>query len=211
MKRFHGILTIVISLAMAVLVGAAGLMMFWPRLPDPATADREGLFRWLLTRDMSEQSPEIQLALARRLEQELMSGLDFRQSVQDLNEAQRGRLWDNIRVLMKPWFMHEVDDYHRFSNTEQSDLVDRFLDVLAALQGLESLLPGQAVSPDPPASQSDLMRTLMGQVDQWKAEVSAQQREQIDKFLSAVKMRWLMRSLKRKVAVHIMRNMDGAG
>src|SRR5690606_20551307 len=40
------------------------------RLPDPEHADREGLFRWLVTRDLSQEGADLRRLLVARLERE---------------------------------------------------------------------------------------------------------------------------------------------
>jgi hypothetical protein len=190
------LLIAVASLVMFALVGAAAAALFWPRLPDPAGADRAGLFRWLVTCDMSQQPEQTQLTLASRLEEELVSSPELGDSVQSLDERQRATVWDNIMVLMRPWFMQKVDRYSLLQKPDRTDFVNQFLDTVAALRGLESLAPAPAATDGDAKSKSDLFSVLLAQVDKWKADVGSRQAEQIDQFLKAVKIRWLARSLR---------------
>jgi hypothetical protein len=49
-------------------------------LPAPERADRDGLFRWLVLRDVPQEPWSTQLALVDRLEQEVERGVDVQGS-----------------------------------------------------------------------------------------------------------------------------------
>jgi hypothetical protein len=179
-------------LAVVVFVGFAAL---WPRLPDPAVANREGLLRWLVTRDLGREPIEVQQVLARRLEEEFQEGLDWESTATRLSEPQRQRLWDNILVLLEPWFMEKVDRYFTMAAQERLAFLDRLIDMFTAWRGLDTLRPGVTGAAKPPKAEGGLLGALLGQVDQWQTSAEPQQGKRIGEFLLALQMRWLWRQL----------------
>ena len=53
--RKRRLLLVAASGGIAAALVAAVVGFCWPRLPDPATADRDGLLRWLVTRDLGQE------------------------------------------------------------------------------------------------------------------------------------------------------------
>ena len=54
-------------------LAAAGLAWNWLSLPEPSKADREGLVKWLVLAEISEQDADTQLALLDRMQIEFGS------------------------------------------------------------------------------------------------------------------------------------------
>jgi hypothetical protein len=111
------LLALGITASLAVAVAA-----YIQRLPDPDTADRRGLFRWLIECDLREQPPELQLIILRRVEAELRAGIDFRKIAAKLDETQRQRLLANADFLARRWFTRAVDRYFA-EPAERRDLI----------------------------------------------------------------------------------------
>jgi len=189
-RLFLAGLALVIALVAISAVGAAYLYYPWS-LPDPAEADQEGLFRWLVTRDLGTEPAEIRHKLARRLDEECGEGVDWRELDERLTPEYRRRLWNNIPWLLEPWFMDKVAEYHREPEAGRVAYVDRVLDAMSAWHGLDAIRPvGDDGSPS-----KTLLATLLGSIEGWKADAEPKRREQVDAFLAALQTRWLVRRL----------------
>ena len=57
-----GLLIGLAVVAMLSVAAGTGLFMVYSPLPNPATATSEQLVRWLVTRDLSKESPDVQAA-----------------------------------------------------------------------------------------------------------------------------------------------------
>lgn len=105
---------LIVGLAVAV-VGIAGVAIgvaaYLKRLPDPQTADRRGLFRWLVECDLRQQPVETKLVILQRMEGELLKGIDFREIASMLNDQQRRKLLENADLLANLWFRRQSDRY----------------------------------------------------------------------------------------------------
>jgi hypothetical protein len=196
-RNHRGSLAIIVAAALLMAGVAAAIVVWHNRLPDPATADRDGLFRWLITRDLSQESPETQLTLARRLEEECRDGLDCRSAAASLTDEQRTRLWSNVLVLLKPWFLEKVEQYSALAAAERQAYVDEFLASVASWQGVEAFCPPQEKASAESGKSGGLIGILLGSVKQWEAAAASPQKEQMTEFLTAVKGRYLQRSLER--------------
>jgi len=165
-----------------------------PRLPDPATADRNGLLRWVVTQDLSQEPYERRLVLARRLEHEFGERVDWPTVGNGLNEPQKQRLWDNVQVLLEPWFADKVDGYFAVREAERRAFVDRTLELIENWKGAAALCA------DPPPGAGDgkrpgLLEVFAERVARWTRSASPQRRDQVRQFLLAVQTRWLQRAL----------------
>src|SRR2546423_12898775 len=86
-----------------VVIGTASLAFavaaYIQRLPDPETADRRGLFRWLVQCDLREEPSDVQRVIMRRVEEELLAGIDFREVASMIDDSQREQLLANADLL----------------------------------------------------------------------------------------------------------------
>ncbi len=195
-RSYRGILTIVTLAALlgvAVIVTAA---LFYPQLPDPAVADRDGLLRWLVARDLSAESAETRRTLARRLEEEFQTGLDF-DAAEGLSPPQRKQLWDNILVLLEPWFIEKTERYFQLAAAQRTAYLDQVIDTITVWRGADSLRLTQTDGPGARPGPGGLLAALLGQVEQWKQRAGPQRRQQMQQLLLAVQMRWLMRGFEQ--------------
>ncbi|MBN2474722.1 MAG: hypothetical protein JXB62_08945 [Pirellulales bacterium] len=194
MHSQRGIAAVLLSGTLAVAAAAGAAWVFWPGLPDPAVADRDGLFRWLVLRDLSNESPETQTLLAQRLEDEFSEGLDWESVGGKLDETQRTRLWGNILVLIEPWLKAKMEHYFALASAERGAYVDRFIDTISAWRGADSLRPEQGHNPD---GGGGIVSVVFEETEKWKKQADPQRRERISQFLLAVQARWLLRNLRQ--------------
>jgi hypothetical protein len=181
----------------------------WPQLPDPATADRDGLLRWLVTQDLGQQPAETLLVLARRLEQEFGGKIDWADVGRSLDGRQKDRLWDNVVLLLEPWFADKVDGYFRLLEPQRPAYIDRTLQLIENWKGATVLSAGSrkagsasrragsagrqesAGTPGP----TGLIETLIERIGQWTESATPLRRQQIHEFLLAIQSRWLQGAL----------------
>ena len=191
MRSHRGILVLFVSVALLAAGGVAASVWLWPGLPDPAVADRDGLLRWLVARDLSAESAETRRTLALRLDDEFSSGIDWQETTGQLDDAQRQRVWENILVLLEPWFMEKADVYAQLDDAKRPEYVDQLIDSIAIWQGADSLQPQGNAATDQPEG---LLSILFEQVEQWQQDADPQRRERIGQFLLAIKKQWALRA-----------------
>ena len=171
------------TVSLAVVVAA-----YIQRLPDPSTASRRGLFRWLVERDLAEQPRNVQLVIMGRVEKELLAGTDFSKVAAMLDDVQRQRLLANADLLARCWFEREADRYFAEPESRRSALLGQqiteiqrlgIMDQLAALEHWSShsgshpaQSAGIASTRDASATKGSLasLAAQAQRVDQWLAE-----------------------------------------
>ncbi len=193
MKISRNILPCTVGLAAAVAVVAAGIYYHSTRLPHPATADRDGLLRWIVLRDLSQEVPPTQRISAQRFEQEFGGGGDLAKAKQRLSLERQERVWNNVVLLLQAWFEQKVERYSELSEGDRTAYVDATLATIRAWKGLGSLQSsgqgenaGKTVNP---------LTTLLDRLPQWKDQWEPQRREQTDRFIAALKLRWLQQTV----------------
>ena len=130
------IVTVLGLLATASLVAVAAYIQ---RLPDPNTADRRGLFRWLVECDLKDEPLDVQLSLMRRTEQELAAGIDFRDVMSMLDCDQRRRLVDNADQLARCWFQQAAGVYFAAPEGQRTAVLGQQLDAVRRLGIMDQL------------------------------------------------------------------------
>jgi len=197
--------------ALLILVVVAAIYVLNPPLPKPAEADREEIVRWLVTRDLGRESSETRQILARRLEEEFGSGVDWESTKTQLSESQRNQLWENVVLLLEPWLLDKTQHYSQLPATERTAFLDELLDTVAIWRNIETLCgqtkdpgvathtqsSGQDVPSNAAGRQQSLIERFFSQAEKCKAEAQPEDRQKIDEFLVAVQGRWLVRSLKQ--------------
>ncbi|MBN2023656.1 MAG: hypothetical protein JW809_12795 [Pirellulales bacterium] len=184
-------LTLALVVGVAVISGVAGVFLLNRPLPDPATADRDALFRWLVTRDLSVEPPETRRQLALRLDEECRAGIAWGEIDGQLTPECRQRLWDNVPLLLEPWFFAKVDGYHRAPASARAAYIDGILDTLAKWKGLDGIRPTADRDGTPP----ELKDMLLSGVAAWKSDAGPDEQVKIDEFLFAFQARRLIRRL----------------
>lgn len=218
---------IFIGLPMAV-IGTASLAFavaaYIQRLPDPETADRRGLFRWLVERDLREEPRDLQLAIMGRVEKELLAGVDFREVAAMLNDSQRKLLLENADLLARAWFAREADRYLAEQEPNRPLVLGRqieqiqrlgIMDQLSALenwsvgkgtarvgdQGSEKPAAAGAATHSTTNSLAGLV-TQIKRVERWLAEAEPQDRPRLAQFFTALRDRLLLNSLRDFGSIH---------
>ena len=161
-----------------------------PRLPNPATADRESLLHWLVTQDLSQEPLDTRLTLARRLEQEFGEKIDWAAVGKRLDGQQKDRLWENVPLLLEPWFADQVDGYFRLPKSQRPAYLDRTVGLIDNWKG------ATALAAEPPAGASrakrpGLLELFSERMGGWMQSVTPQRRDQARQFLLALQTRWL--------------------
>jgi hypothetical protein len=204
MRMSRGKLIILISIAsLAISIGAVIFLIQFD-LPSPAYANRQELFAWLIYKDLSKQSWQNRVILANRLEQECKN-LDWKSLGISLNETQQNRVWCNIPLLIRPWFVEKARSYVKLTAEKRRDYVDRLIDIITAWAGIENLLPNRISGGCPnfrvnengtvPFSQSSITNLLCSEIDRIVEESDPPDREQISELWQALKVRWFFRNL----------------
>jgi hypothetical protein len=180
-------------------VAIGGAIPFIPRaLPDPSKATRDELLSWLITKDLAKEPAPTQLAIAKRLESEFASGVDWSKFKNHLDEPRCRQLIKNIPCVLRPWILEKADAYGQLAAEGQTAFLDRLIDTLEVWRGVEKLLPKQAENSQDPANSPKLADILMKEMKNLKNESPPAQQKQIDQLWAAMQMRWIMRSFAPK-------------
>jgi hypothetical protein len=180
-----------VTLAIAVF-GTASLafavVAYLKRLPDPETADRRGVFRWLVESDLRNEPSETQRVILRRVESELLKGIDFRDIASKLNDAQRRQLLENADLLAGLWFRRQADRYFGASTSDRPNVLgDQIaqihrLGIIDQLSALENAGPANGGT-------ATAATTLATRIDRWLAEASPHERPRLAQYFAAVRDR----------------------
>ncbi len=191
-------LLVILLLAFATLggVGAMGAFLLVTHLPHPEDASEDELMRWLVTQDLAAEAVEIRLAVAKRLEEESQSGVDWEAAARKLSVGQRQRLWENLPVLLEPWLMDKVDGYFGLIEGEQDVYLDRIIDTVRQWRGVDNLRPEDAAPSGTEPPSSGLMAVLCRRMEVLGEEAEPARRERLERFITAVQTRWFVRVLR---------------
>ncbi len=201
LRRHRGTLTVLVSAAMIVAGAVAAAMLYRP-LPAPEQANRDQLLRWLVLRDLSQESEETRAVLVCRLDQEFATGeIDFAATGENLSPEHRQRLWRNVELLMEPWFIDKLQGYLATESDQRVAYLERLIDTIEHWRKIEILRPEATPGADDESLASvgatkGFVPTFFAQVGKWQQQTTPERRQQATEFLMALQMRWFMRSLE---------------
>ncbi|HEV2972591.1 MAG TPA: hypothetical protein VGY55_21670 [Pirellulales bacterium] len=206
---------IFIGLLLALL-GTASLAVavaaYIQRLPDPETADRRGLFRWLIECDLREQPAELQLIILRRVEGELRAGIDFSKVAAMLDDAQRQRLLANADLLARRWFRRAANFYFAEPAGRRGPILAQQIEQIQGLgimDQLSALERGSSIAnPEPGKANrvvaNDWVSSLAAQtkrIQTWLDDTEPQERQRMEQYFTALRDRLLMDSVRKFLPV----------
>lgn len=169
-------------LALGAVTIALAACMPWYRLPDPRTADCEGLFRWLVQTDLATEPIETQLVLVDRFAEELRSGMKPPEDRSRLSVLQTERLSANIELLERIWFAARVDRLFEIAPNDRADFLDEQIATVFCWCHLETpreepprLEPARdesprhepAADPEPAADHAGNVGAFFTQIERW--------------------------------------------
>jgi len=184
-------------------VGVVLVGLLYRPLPHPAEADSGQVIRWLVTRDLSRESPEIRRALVVRLEElgrQSDRPVDWGKADERLNDTYRRRLFSNVPLLLEVWLAMKCEGYHALAPTQRPAYADRLLDAIDSWRAIDTLRPKSAdmlapaaAVPSVDAPPDRFVDLFFRTLQQWRAQAEPQQRRRIDEFLLTVQTRWFLR------------------
>ena len=197
-KKKSGRVRITVVLVVVAILGitatAATQLYMAYRLPDPETADLDGLFRWLVTVDLKDYPPETHQILIRRLEEELNSSkIDLSGDDGQLTDEYREQLWSNIELLMRPWFFGKMEQYYAAEPSEKIKVIDRLFDQSRAWQKIIDLAPPGKINAKRP--QFDMVVFMTKKIKEWKRTSTPEEAKRLTEFVTVLKARWLLRQI----------------
>ena len=213
-NRRRGILVGLVLTGAALASLAAAVAALIQRLPDPETADRRGLIRWLIERDLREQPWDLRLRLVSRVEQELLAGVDLREVATMLNADQCRRLIDNGDELARVWFVREADHYAAVAQDQQPSLLSQqiehvrrlgIMDQLAAIEkwaaertgrpGTASAAKAEAGGSQTPSAPTSFAASTE-RFQRWLAASVPAERAKLQDFFAAIRTRMVIETLR---------------
>ena len=172
---------------LAVVVGS--VWVYSSRLPSPENANRQELLRWLVTRDLGEESAHTREVLARRLDSEFVD-VDWGSLNSQMSDEHRRQLWANLPLLMKPWLMDKLEVYISRDETQRAAFVDDFIDRVIELGGMDRLR-----EPNGGGHSPGLMQLFVERAKTCKEQAGTKRRQQMSQFIAAIQARWIIRAL----------------
>ena len=199
MKRHRGILTLVALVALGTLSLGVGLELYRrDRLPDPEVADGDALMKWLATRELSEETPEIRQKLVRRLgrfldEQDPQQPFDLQEVLGQLDDDQTEQFWSNVYLLAELWFLERVETYHQLDEDDRQEFLSGTIDRVKTWGVLDW------TATDTPAGAGFAAQAgLIGkQMQPWIDAREDDERKKIEQFLSGLRDFFWAQEIKR--------------
>lgn len=212
MRRSGAVILCLLLVGGAVTAGLAWYLLV-VRLPDPRTANRAGLGRWLVLRDLSAEPRDVQLALVDRLQGELMAGFAGDGGV-PLSPAYRRQLAENAEFLQHVWFEHRSQQYAKCGPDEQMPFLERQIDAIASWSALPISTDDDAAGSD--AAPGDPAVQFFTKLEGWIDEAAGETRTQMITAVQDGVVCWLAtrdlgeqpRSVRLELALRIVRQLN---
>ena len=174
---------------------AATIHHWWYTLPPPAEASREDIFRWMVLRDLENETQETRDVLLSRLCVELDTGIDFSDVDEQLTAADRKLFLANTDLLLRCWFVQLADEYNNLQPKLRNEFIDN---TIARIQKWDILdyLSSQQQEPTGVAKPWNVMSDLNHRAERWIESANKKEQSQLRKFLSAVHFRIMLAAFR---------------
>jgi hypothetical protein len=195
----RGIFAFLALVALLVVAIGVAIPFLAQSLPDPAKADRQQLLRWLIAKNLEQETPATRLTLAQRLESEFAAGIDWTAFQSKIQEPQRKQLLNNIPCVLRPWILEKAEAYMKLSEGQRTAFLDRLIDTLESWRGVEKILPQSTQNTQGTEKPPKLTAMLLKEMDSLQKEVPTEQQQQLNQLWTAMQARWLWRSFAPKI------------
>lgn len=195
LKTPRGILATVLLLTLAAgsLVVGWQAWRWWAPLPDLATADREGVLRWLVLVDLASEPLATQRQLLARVEEVFAEEIPG-DAVSKLSAAHVEQVRRNAELLKELWFHERVDGYYACPATDRPSYLDRQIATVVRWASLDQVLSQAAAVAAGTPQADDLGLFLVGffdTLDHWIERAGPSQYDRIRAVVKAGLVRWL--------------------
>lgn len=206
-SRRRRLFALVILACLAAAGCSTWLMVF--QLPHPRSANRDQLLRWLVLRDVANESEEIQIALIDRIEEELLAGIEIDDGDQTVSRKYVDRLNANSIQLQSVWFHRRVIDYANCKPDQRIGFLQRQIQVVAQW----SVLQGQIYKwwdksdLNPSEYQEKSVVEFFDQIDAWMSAQTGERRAQMVKAVQDSVICWLAERDLTEQSVNVRRQL----
>ena len=195
LRKLRSLFTFIAFVSLSAISIGAGVIVYQYRLNDPEAADGHALFRWLVTRELRNESSQTQQKLLRRLEVELRTGIgNVDQVKESLTPSREAQLRRNLELLGNLWFRQQSAIFATLPKEERGAFIDERLiqlqDLAAVYQALSKTPPGQ---PGPKAGDTGSLLRALALVSKWIEAAAPHEQKQMHAFLGAVQARFFSR------------------
>ncbi|MDZ4818994.1 MAG: hypothetical protein SGJ20_08485 [Planctomycetota bacterium] len=195
-KKSVAVLAVLLFLAGA----AAGFVYNAQRLPNPNEADLNQLVRWLVTKDLRQESPQTKDELLDGLEQQIQTPIRSADVQSQLTAPQQTLLMSNADVLAERWFHRQVDQYFAQPEATRPAYLDKQIDEIQGsqlVQSLAGLAENETASGDTKAgNKSAIWIAIQQRAKSWIERAEKYRRRRCQQFVDAVQQHLLMRWLQ---------------
>ena len=183
--RHRGVLVGAVLMALVVASSAVGVWTMY-RLPDPEHARGRDLMRWLVTRDLREETQETHRALVKQLELYLQDAEDLGGAAAEMNDERRRMLKANVAVLLPEWLRLGAERHEQLAPEQRPALLAEQLVLVERVSELNALWH----VPVGGAEEANPIFALVAAVEGMVAEANSDERPQLDRYVRAMKLQW---------------------
>ena len=174
MSRKHGGILIATVLVTSGIVGWMAWMTL--SLPEPQHASRSQLLKWLVMRDLADESRHTRRALIERFQQELLAGQRFAARSDQVHASRRVQLLANVDLLQRDWFEWAAERYGRCEQDERLPYLERQIQTVLSWTQVEADLAETTASAE--KSKSSLGHFFQ-RIENWLDEAADKQRKKM--------------------------------
>jgi hypothetical protein len=180
------------TLLLAIWGGWRGVRAYLLRMPDPATATKEGIVRWMVLRDLADEPEDTRRQLVTRIEELFVEPLDVSQAATlDPHDVQRLRR--NAEVLKESWFFAKIDGYYACLEALRSAYLDRQIQTVTRWAELDAGLDAAAGARYQSSDFGERLSDFFDQLDDWTNRAAPERRGRIRSVVKAGLIRWFAR------------------
>jgi hypothetical protein len=196
-----GLTLIILLLLSGVSMLGAAAVMTGP-IPLGPEAEHAALGELLTRQDVRHERLSEKRRLARRLEQDFRSGVDWQTELATLPPQRKGLFLANYEELSRIWLLAKIDGYFGRPERRRASYLDREINNVLAWQ----MLSANATAPKSPSAgsakrPSDSQVAALAQwsklAQKWYAQSSGDERKRITQFVSAVQAHLLTSGFRR--------------
>ena len=192
LSNYRGIALVSLLLVGTAVAAGGTYLMQAPAKPDPQTADRAEIFRYLVVGDLALDSAEYQVAMVDRVTVEFAGSASLPEgAAEQIPDSYRSQFDANLATLKRVWFRSRGLQYHNLPKAERDAFLDKQINAVLDWSRVDLQLSSDTDTRSPDERRAAYAAEFFTEIEVWIAEAEGEESKLLSATVRDGIIRWL--------------------